>query len=242
MGFLTQTKGFTMHKQFYFLSPVEVVKVTPQNMEEVAEWCGGRVAQIENKRKPGQMDKYVWVPTPKGSASSSAYPGMYVTKRIVVTVNSELKTTFSVFRKDYFDKNYFDTPNLAVDATWERADKEARAKQIPKPAAPKKKELKPYDINKLMGEHKQEEDQKLEEAVAVVQEQIPDATLEVIEHRPTVVTVDNGQFEHVPTPEYKAECPACGKIKVSNNSQETATNMIIEHAKTCAKMNATADA
>lgn len=143
-----------MHKQFYFLSPVEVVKVTPQNMEEVAEWCGGKVAQVENKRKPGEMTKFVWVPTPKSSPMPNAYPGMYVTKRVVITVDNQLKTTFSVFRKDYIDKNYFDTPNLAVDATWERVAKEERAKNSakPVPVAPKKKEPV-VPIEKLMGEH-----------------------------------------------------------------------------------------
>jgi hypothetical protein len=141
-----------MHKQFYFLSPVEVVKVTPQNMEEVAEWCGGKVAQVENKRKPGEMTKFVWVPTPKSSPMPNAYSGMYVTKRVVITVDNQIKTTFSVFRRDYIDKNYFDTPALAVDATWERMAKEERIKAKPVPQAPKKKEPV-VPIEKLMGEH-----------------------------------------------------------------------------------------
>ena len=109
-----------MHKQFYYLSPVEVVKVNSQNLEEVAEWCGGRVAQAESKKIEGRIDRYVWVPTPKGSKISWAFPGMFVTKRLVVTVKGELRETWSVFRKDYFEKNYFTTSDFAVDRTWER--------------------------------------------------------------------------------------------------------------------------
>lgn len=118
-----------MKKQFYFLSPVEVVKVTTQNLEEVAEWCGGKVAKTESRRVPGRLDPYVWVPTPKGTSISWAFPGMYITKRLVVTVKGELTTTWAVFRKDYFEKNYFDTPQAAVDATWEADDKAKRAKK-----------------------------------------------------------------------------------------------------------------
>lgn len=232
-----------MHKQFYFLSPVEVVKVTPQNMEEVAEWCGGRVTQVESKRKPGTMDKYVWVPTPKGAASNSAYPGMYVTKRMVVTVNSELKTTYSVFRKDYFDKNYFDTPNLAVDATWERAAREEREavakspvaaafqraeeRNIPKPAAPKvKKNTNEVDIKKYLAK---DEDEELQKAVDEVEKQIPGAEVIAIE-LPPVSKFDEGEVWL-----YSAKCPACERVKMSNDSQEKANEMVVEHAKTCSR-------
>ena len=109
-----------MHKQFYYLSPVEVVKVNSQNLEEVAEWCGGRVAQAESKKIEGRIDRYVWVPTPKGSKISWAFPGMFVTKRLVVTIKGELRETWSVFRKDYFEKNYFTTPDFAEERTWQR--------------------------------------------------------------------------------------------------------------------------
>jgi hypothetical protein len=109
-----------MNKQFYFLSPVEVVKVTSQNLEEVAEWCGGSVQETESRRVPGRMDKYVLVPTPKDTNISWAFPGMFITKRLVVTVKDELRATYAVFRRDYFEKNYFDTPKDAADKTWER--------------------------------------------------------------------------------------------------------------------------
>lgn len=120
-----------MNKQFYFLSPVDVMKVTSHNLEEVAEWCGGSVQETESRRVAGRMDKYVLVPTPKNDKNISwAFPGMFVTKRLVVTVKDELRATYAVFRRDYFEKNYFETPKLAADATWER---EAVEKSRPAP-------------------------------------------------------------------------------------------------------------
>ena len=113
-----------MNKDFYFLSPVEVVKVTSQNLEEVAEWCGGSVQKTESRRVPGRMDSYVLVPTPKDTNISWAFPGMFITKRLVVTVKDELRSTYAVFRRDYFEKNYFSTPKDAADKTWEREAKE----------------------------------------------------------------------------------------------------------------------
>lgn len=115
----------TLQTNFYFLSPVEVVRVTPKNLEEVAEWCGGKVAETESRRVEGRMDKYVWVPTPKGSAISWAFPGMFITKRVVITENDELKVTYSVFRKAYFKANYFQSPDIAVENTWDRQQREA---------------------------------------------------------------------------------------------------------------------
>lgn len=114
----------SLNAQFYFLSPVEVVKVTVQNLQEVAEWCGGVVAQTESRRKPGTMDKYVWVPTPEGAKVSSAFPGMYVTRRLVATNKGELKVTWAVFRLDYFEANYFGAPGEAVDKTWGKKNPE----------------------------------------------------------------------------------------------------------------------
>ena len=111
-----------MEKSFYFLSPVEVVKVTKENLEEVAEWCGGKVATTESRRVPGRMDSYVWVPTPKGTKISWAFPGMFITKRLVRTVKDEIRITYAVFRRDYFEKNYFDSPIEAVDNTWGKTD------------------------------------------------------------------------------------------------------------------------
>lgn len=134
-----------MQKSFYFLSPVEVVEVTSQNLEEVAEWCGGKVATTESRRVPGRMDSYVWVPTPKGTSISWAFPRMFVTKRLVRTIKDELRTTYSVFRRDYFEKNYFENPTQAVNETWEREAKFLKAQGVkeaqetPKPHPPKNK-------------------------------------------------------------------------------------------------------
>lgn len=121
---------------FYFLSPVEVVKVSSSNLEEVAEWCGGQVATTESRRVSGRIDSYVWVPTPKGTAISWAFPGMFITKRCVVTLKGELRETFAVFRKEYFDKNYFEDPKAAVDGTWERHAIEKANKKVKTPADP----------------------------------------------------------------------------------------------------------
>lgn len=130
-----------MQKQFHFLSPIEVVKVTSHNLQEVAEWCGGKVAETPSTHRPGTMDKYVWVPTPKGTTISWAFPGMFVTKRLVRSVKDDLRVTFAVFRRDYFEKNYFASPDEAVTHTWERHFKEEakKTKPAPKPAAPKNK-------------------------------------------------------------------------------------------------------
>ena len=114
---------------FYFLSPVQVVKVEADNLEAVARWCGGEVQETESRRVKGRKDPYVWVPTPEGSKISWAFPGMYITKRLVITIKGELRETFAVFRRDYFDKNYFGTQKLAVDKTWERQEKETRKRR-----------------------------------------------------------------------------------------------------------------
>lgn len=109
-----------MKRNFYFPSPVEVVKVTQNNLQEVAEWCGGKVLQTESRRNPGTLDSYVWVPVPKSVRISWAFPGMFITKRVVITVRDEVRTSFAIFKKDYFSANYFDTPKDATDKTWER--------------------------------------------------------------------------------------------------------------------------
>lgn len=119
-----------MKQDFFFLSPVLVVKVTNQNLEEVAAWCGGEIGETESRRKQGVMDRYVWVPTPKGNQVSWAFPGMFVTKRLVITMQGKLKATWAVFRRDYFEKNYFESPEAATAATWEReSDETAVAKE-----------------------------------------------------------------------------------------------------------------
>jgi hypothetical protein len=141
-----------MNKEFYFLSPVEVVKVTSQNLEEVAEWCGGSVQETESRRVPGRMDKYVLVPTPKDSNISWAFPGMFITKRLVVTVKDEIRETYAVFRRDYFEKNYFSTPKDAADKTWER--------QLEEKNNPKKKDVK---VSSNVGEALVEAQQRVKE-------------------------------------------------------------------------------
>lgn len=113
-----------LNRKFSFLAPLEVVKVTSETLEEAALWCGGTIHETESRRVKGRMDKYILVPTPKGNATSWAFPGMYITKRLAVTEKDTLKPTYSVFRRDYFERNCFDTPQAAALATWERAETE----------------------------------------------------------------------------------------------------------------------
>lgn len=110
--------------QHYHQPTLEVVRVSSQNIEQAAEWCGGSINEVPSRRVPGRMDRYVRVPTPKGNKTSWAFPGMYITKRIVVTDKDQLKVTFAVFRRDYFEKNTFLTADEALYNTWGRAERE----------------------------------------------------------------------------------------------------------------------
>lgn len=157
-----------MNKQYYFLSPVEVVKVTSQNLEEVAEWCGGSVQETESRRVPGRMDKYVLVPTPKDTNISWAFPGMFITKRLVVTVKDELRATYAVFRRDYFEKNYFDTPKDATDKTWER--------ELVEKSKPAKKDVK---VSSNVGDALVEAQQKVKELEKAAEEAPAEETKEL---------------------------------------------------------------
>lgn len=117
-----------LNPTLYFQSPLEVVKVTSENIQEAADWCGGTIEQVESRHVPGRMDSYIQVPTPKANKinkGSWAFPGMFITKRLVVTEKDTLKATFSVFRKDYLTKNCFVQPEEAFEATHGRAAREA---------------------------------------------------------------------------------------------------------------------
>lgn len=119
-------------KKFYFMSPVQVVKVTTHNIEQAAEWCGGVIKTTESRRNPGRTDRYIDVPVPKGAALVMAFPGMFITKRVVITLENDIKVTYGVFRKDFFEKNYWAEPLEAVDACWVRL---ANEEIVPEPVA-----------------------------------------------------------------------------------------------------------
>lgn len=104
-----------MKKETYFAIPVEAVRVTKDNMKEVAEWCGGTIYQRESKKVPGQYDPYIWVPTPRGSTISWAYAGMYVTKRTMISSEDNVTVTWAVFQRAYFMRNYFLDANKAQE-------------------------------------------------------------------------------------------------------------------------------
>lgn len=149
----------TLNLQHYFTSPVEAVKVTAENMEEVAAWCGGTVATETNKTT-GKEDPYVWVPTPEGSRISWAFKNMWITRRCVISMRGEIKFTYSVFRVDYFRKNYFETVQAAVDATWEKESRQRQNK--------KRKGKKPAAVKQEL----RDIDKQAEEAIAGLQETV----------------------------------------------------------------------
>jgi hypothetical protein len=123
-------------KKFYFMSPVQVVKVTTHNIEQAAEWCGGEIKTTDSRRTPGRVDRYVDVPTPKGAALSMAFPGMFITKRVVVSLENELKVSYGVFRINFFSRNYFQEPIDSVDAHWTRLANEEMKPEPVKEGAP----------------------------------------------------------------------------------------------------------
>lgn len=116
----------SLEVNFFFTAPVEIVRVTKANLQEAADWCGGRVARVESRKVKGRIDEYVWVPTPEGTKISWAFPGMIITKRIAVAEENILKETYAVFRRDYFSKNFFNDPAEALEATWGRRQKEMK--------------------------------------------------------------------------------------------------------------------
>jgi hypothetical protein len=194
-----------MQKDFYFLSPVEVVKVTKENLADAAAWCGGEVLQTESRRKPGQMDSYVWVPTADGAKLSSAFPGMYITKRLVRTLKGELVATWAVFRNDYFKKNYFETPKAAVDATWEQENR------APKPRVEVKVETN-------VGEVMHDAVEKFKEGVEKLAK---DAGIDIFTHQGKVM-------EHKPSPAKLGTDHGKGKKRKAQEKKPTVEQAALE--------------
>lgn len=102
-----------METSLYFGPPVEAVQVSAANMDEVAQWCGGKIATWEKKAQPGRIFTYIWVPVPKGTKVYWAYPGMWIVKRKATNSMGAMKTTWAVFHKEYFEKNFFANPAFA---------------------------------------------------------------------------------------------------------------------------------
>lgn len=99
--------------EFFFVAPISAMLVTDDNMEAVAKWCGGSVERPAKAKKD-----CVVVKTPKSASLSWAFPGMYVTRRIVVSTEGVVHETWGVFRASYFARNYFETPIESIDAIW----------------------------------------------------------------------------------------------------------------------------
>lgn len=225
-----------MKTQFYFPAPVEVVKVTNENLAEVAEWCGGKVASTESRRVPGRQDSYVWVPTPKGNSISWAFPGMYITKRLVVTVKDEMKATYAVFRRDYFSRNYFDTPTEAVNKTWEKQDKQKSiaACPAPKPAKPRETYMSKAELQETTAKGVETPPEEIIEAGSVKLIILPDDSVVDVETGFTMATdLEVPRFRHLHDSNGACE-PTCTSriaegIHIFNNVRLNNTNIKENH-------------
>jgi hypothetical protein len=65
-----------------------------------------------------------------------AFPGMFITKRVVVSLENELKVSYGVFRINFFSRNYFQEPIDSVDAHWTRLANEEMKPEPVKEGAP----------------------------------------------------------------------------------------------------------
>lgn len=195
-----------MQKDFYFLSPVEVVKVTSSNLEEAAEWCGGSVLQTESRRAKDRMDSYVHVPTPEGTKISWAFPGMFITKRLVITMKNEIRATYAVFRRDYFDKNYFGTVNDAVDKTWEREEKERN---------------KPKKVNVVVSNNVGEALVRAQQTIRELEAKLDEARDQEVPPSPMKMTGKVRKISHVEVPkEFSTEGLDIGEKPLDGESKE----------------------
>ena len=83
-----------------FRQPFEVaaVQVTPENMEELAKWCGGKI--LEDDVKGEQLSRsYIKVntPNPTSERQKRAYMGDWILKS---------KQNFKIFTRSAFQKNF----------------------------------------------------------------------------------------------------------------------------------------
>lgn len=123
---------------------VEAVQVTPENMEEVATWCGGVLQHLPGKEEGEQGKPYVKVDThrPHNVRQTQAFVGDWVssseagfkvytrkafarafTEAVVYTEEDAMKHLES----DSSTENVFDTSTEAPDDIDTRAQEEARA-------------------------------------------------------------------------------------------------------------------
>ena len=75
---------------------VDAVRITKENMAEVAEWCGGKLATTEEDGEKVQIIK-VRVPRPLSARQTMGYPGDWVLKA---------KNSFKIYTPRAFDKQF----------------------------------------------------------------------------------------------------------------------------------------
>lgn len=87
-----------VRKPFY----VEAIQVTPENMEEVAQWCSGEV-RASKKTPEGEDEQYikVWVQRPLDERQTKAFAGDWILYA---------GTGFKVYMTKAFEKSFEAVP------------------------------------------------------------------------------------------------------------------------------------
>lgn len=96
--------------------PMECVSVTRENTQAVAEWCGGKVFETEDKNVPGSTVSYVQVPVRDSARIAQAFPGSVVARKTTVGRFNKKRVVWAVFNRGYFNANVFVDPNAAIEA------------------------------------------------------------------------------------------------------------------------------
>ncbi len=63
--------------EFFRKKPVEIeaMRVTTENVDDVAAWCGGRVERIQNARDPDDVWTALKIPTLEGVMTANTHSG-----------------------------------------------------------------------------------------------------------------------------------------------------------------------
>lgn len=117
---------------------VEAVRVTWENMEQVAEWCSGEIVVPEKPQGKGRDLTYIQVPvySPADERQSRAFPGDFV-------LLQNGSNSFKVYTAKAFNKNFVKTENL---------EQEVRRSSDIRPKKPSKKPNSPKPANGIKPE------------------------------------------------------------------------------------------
>lgn len=102
---------------------VEGVQVTPENIDDVAQWCGGEVRTSETK-KPGQaVQKYIKVPVkhPLNDRQTRAYYGDWVLSA---------GTGFKVYTQKAFSGSFDEQTDRMFDVIQRMDDRAAQEEKL----------------------------------------------------------------------------------------------------------------